>query len=263
MPSLTNTVQCCSQHALQKECWQGSASRESLRTTCRQTPHWRGWGACDTQTQPSRAQTQHSHNMSRFHETTGTRASQQMPNWHVNTCSWCQPLCLTSFVSLKVLIDYVLHSSSGFWPFQQALLALTWMHVALQQNTNSASNHHFPPWEPSTQTNIYRTWRAITHRYWSAGAAGLHQSVRQQQRRVGLVSDNTHTKPVSHDNDFWKTMLKQRVEKRGGRGLQQGSLYLQRGRKKVGRDDSRWALPVQDLFNVPVKMHQDQFGHSW
>lgn len=60
-PSLTNTVQCCSQHALQKECWQGSASRESLRTTCRQTPHWRGCGACETQTQPSRMKTRLSH----------------------------------------------------------------------------------------------------------------------------------------------------------------------------------------------------------
>lgn len=48
MPSLTRTVQCCSQHALQKECWQGSASRESLRTTCRHTPHWRDWGAWNT-----------------------------------------------------------------------------------------------------------------------------------------------------------------------------------------------------------------------
>ncbi len=49
-PSLTSTVQCCSQHALQKECWQGSASRESLRTICRHTPHWRDWGAWNTNT---------------------------------------------------------------------------------------------------------------------------------------------------------------------------------------------------------------------
>lgn len=45
MPSLTSTVQCCSQHALQKECWQGSASSESLLTTCRHTPQCRDWGA--------------------------------------------------------------------------------------------------------------------------------------------------------------------------------------------------------------------------
>lgn len=49
MPSLTRTVQCCSQHALQKECWQGRASRVSRRTTCRHTPHWSDWGAWNTE----------------------------------------------------------------------------------------------------------------------------------------------------------------------------------------------------------------------
>lgn len=57
MPSLTSTVQCCSQHALQKECWQGSASNESLLTTCRHTPQCRGWGAWRSNTPSNTART--------------------------------------------------------------------------------------------------------------------------------------------------------------------------------------------------------------
>lgn len=61
MPSLTSTVQCCSQHALQKECWQGSASNESLLTTCRHTPQCRDWGAWRSNTPSNTAHSRANH----------------------------------------------------------------------------------------------------------------------------------------------------------------------------------------------------------
>lgn len=108
-PSLTSTVQCCSQHALQKECWQGSASSESLLTTCRHTPQCSDWGA--------------------WKEEKKTMASNIAT--HQEGTKYCNIYCV------------------------QILLKRT------QIGTNYGG--------------------------WSAGAAGLHQSVWQQQRWVGLI----------------------------------------------------------------------------
>lgn len=83
-----------------------------------------------------------------------------------------------------------------------------------------------------------------TYSGWSAGATGLHQSIWQQQRWVGLI-------PAGDGDRSQESMVEIR-KTANGVGTSKETL-LQNGIR----------VPVQYLCNLPVKMHQDQFCYCW
>lgn len=83
-----------------------------------------------------------------------------------------------------------------------------------------------------------------TYSGWSAGATGLHQSIWQQQRWVGLIP--------AGDGD----------------GSQELIVGMGKATRSVGTSKEivlrkRLRVPVQYLCNLPVEMHQDQFCYCW